>query len=207
MDQLVSSETIESYFADIVQKTVQRRRVFVTDDAQFYIVNLLCQFALTDRLYKLDEESGQKDRDALALLLARAQNSPTYESMKLLRELGDSSLYISGYFAESLARSLVDVDYYISMGGNAYGTLSGVLRYRQQKGQSAVLYAELAEKFRDLVDILARVSQQSSFSFNNESLLKLYDLWVRTGSQRVADKLRANGLDPGTIVADPDGEQ
>ena len=204
----LSDETLESYFAEIVQRAVADRCVVVTEEVQFYVVHLLCEFALSDRLYQLDADSGHRERDALALLLARAGSAPADERVRLLKRLGDSSLYISGFFGESLARSLVDVEYYISMGGSAYGQLSDVLRVRRSIGATATVFAELADKFRQLVEVLARVSLQSdALSSTNESLLRLYDLWLRTGSRRVAEKLRAQGLDPSAAVKHPTGDQ
>ena len=204
----LSDESLESYFAGIVQQAVVDRRVIVSDETQYYVVRLLCEFALSDRLYRLDATSGHRERDALALLLARAGSAPVDERVRLLKRLGDSSLYISGFFGESLARSLVDVEYYISMGGSAYGKLSTVLRVRRSVGARADVFAELAEKFRQLVDVLARVSLQTDGpGSTNESLLKLYDLWQRTGSRRVAEKLRAHGLEPDAAIKNPDGDQ
>jgi hypothetical protein len=204
----LSDETLEAYFAEIVQQAVAERRVVVTDEAQFYVVRLLCEFALSDRLYRLDADSGHRERDALALLLARAGSAPVDERVRLLKRLGDSSLYISGFFGESLARSLVDVEYYISMGGSAYGQLSDVLRVRRIVGATAAVFGELSGKFRQLVEVLARVSLQSdALTSTNESLLRLYDLWLRTGSRRVAEKLRAHGLEPAAVVKSPDRSQ
>lgn len=201
----LSSESIEAYFAEIVENAVEDRRVAVTDGARFYIVNLLCEFAVSDRLFEMDLESGRLEQDALALLLARARSAPAPQRVKLLKRLGDSSLYISGFFAESLARSLVDVDYYITMGGSAYGSLSDL--YRARSGTFGQLFAELSDKFRTLVEVVSRVSEQANpFCASNESLLRLYDIWVRTGSPKVAEKLRANGLEPSALVKEPPGE-
>jgi len=204
----LSDETLEAYFAAIVQQAVAERRVIVTDEVQFYVVRLLCEFLASDRLYQLDSGSGHHERDALALLLARAESAPTDERVRLLKRLGDSSLYVSGFFGESLARSLVDVEYYISMGGSAYGKLSAVLRVRRSVGPRADVFAELADKFRQLVDVLAQVSLRTDGQTStNESLLRLYDLWQRTGSRRVAEKLRAHGLEPDAAIKTPDGDQ
>jgi len=206
-DKKITNETIESYFAEIVGVAVADHKLAITAESQFYLVNLLCEFAFSDRLYNVDSESGQLHREALALLLARAESSPPIERVRLLKRLGDSSLYISGFFAESLARSLVGVEYYISMGGTAYGTLSDVRRYRYDPGHHALVFGELADNFRQLVAVLAQVSERSSaFSATNESLLRLYDLWVRTGSQRIAEKLRVLGLEPQALIKEPNGE-
>ena len=45
------------------------------------------------------------------------------EQRARLRYLGDFSLFTSGFFSDSLSRRAVDVDYYVSMGEFAYGSL------------------------------------------------------------------------------------
>ena len=44
------------------------------------------------------------------------------------QRLGDVSLFIAGFFARSFARKLIDVDYHIAMGGNAYSSLADTLQ-------------------------------------------------------------------------------
>src|SRR4051812_25273579 len=51
----------------------------------------------------------------LALKLAEAADAPPRERRRSLREVGDTSLYVSGFWADSLADKLVDVGYYISL--------------------------------------------------------------------------------------------
>lgn len=204
----LSLESIESFFAQILHEALHDRPVPITDEARYYVVRVLCEYALTDRLYQRDRDSGLLEREALATLLARAGQAGDEDRVVLLRRLGDSSLFISGFFAESLARSPVDVDYYIAMGGTAYGHLADHLRLRRRPGTFAELYQELSHQFRPLVELLALVSERASaFGASNETILRLYDLWQRTGSRRVADKLRACGLDPAQTVKEPGGDQ
>ena len=60
----------------------------------------------------------------LALRLLEAIEAAPRERRTQLREIGDTSLFISGFWADSLADKLVDVDYYIDLGGTAYGELA-----------------------------------------------------------------------------------
>ena len=62
--------------------------------------------------------------EPLALRLGRALGSGGLEQRARLRYLGDFSLFTSGFFSDSLSRRAVDVDYYVSMGEFAYGSLS-----------------------------------------------------------------------------------
>ena len=95
-----------------------------------------------------------------------------------LKQIGDFSLFISGFFADSLHRKLVDVDYYVSIGGTAYTALS-----RYETDTFSPVFAELAEKFIRFVDVLSEVSERASLC-SNADLLRLYERWLKTGSRR-----------------------
>ena len=107
-----------------------------------------------------------------------------------LRQVGDLSLFISGFFGDSLRRKLVDVDYYASIGGTAYTALS-----RFETDALASVFAELAENFVAFVDVLSEVSERTSCA-SNADLLRLYERWLRTGSQRSGQLLIERGVVP-----------
>jgi hypothetical protein len=111
-----------------------------------------------------------------------------------LQRLGDVSLFIAGFFARSFARKLIDVDYHIAMGGRAYATLSDTM----SRGRSRVLgtvFGELAQKFQPMVDALNELSE-SAYTHSDKDILRLYEIWMKTGSRRCYDILRRLGVDP-----------
>ena len=117
------------------------------------------------------------------------------ERISLLKDLGDLSLYVSGFFVEYIERSLVDINYYISMGGNAYKSL-GDLMGRQRSGRSVgEVYRALADRFEHLVNVLNRVSDSSRERTNGDAeLVKLYERWLETGDPRLHKQLLEKGL-------------
>jgi hypothetical protein len=115
------------------------------------------------------------------------------ERSQHLQRLGDVSLFIAGFFARSFARRLVDVDYHIAMGGRAYGALADRLR----GGRRAVLgqvFGELAAKFQPLVDALNEISD-TAHAHTQADVLRLYEIWLKTGSRRAYGLLRSLGVD------------
>ena len=125
---------------------------------------------------------------------ALAANSESDRTQSLQR-LGDIALFISGLYAKSLSRSLVDVDYYIAMGWNAYGYLAECRRYLRISGCIRIVFNELSEKFAGFVEILAEVGEMSNLS-GNADILRLYELWQYSGSKRLAKKLQELGIHP-----------
>jgi hypothetical protein len=81
------------------------------------------------------------------------------------------------------------------MGGNAYSGVSDAMRsaYRNESAQQ--LFDELTEKFTDFVDVLSEVSESTNLS-TNVDVLRLYEIWLRTGSKRAATRLRKLGIQP-----------
>src|SRR6185436_20516423 len=93
----------------------------------------------------------------LAVKLVGARDAEPATRVKTLKEVGDTSLYVAGFFAESLNRSLVDVDYYVGLGQQAYTQLARSLGPRKSIGE---VYEELAAKFPRFVDVLAQVRKR-----------------------------------------------
>jgi len=92
--------------------------------------------------------------------------------------------------AVRVQRRLVDVDYYMTLGGSAYARLAS-----SEDDTFADVFGEMAEKFGPLTDVLADISERASLS-SNRDVLRLYDRWVRTGSRRDGSLLVERGLLP-----------
>ena len=107
----------------------------------------------------------------------------------MLRKLGDRTLYISGFFGDSLSRKVVDIDYYAQIGGSAYATLAHCTR----EDTLAKVYHVFSARFMDFVDVLTFISHQSLIK-SDQSILRLYDRYLRTGSELAKDKLIEAGV-------------
>lgn len=182
-------ETPVEYFKDLVESAVARQRLEVGSLTSYYLVNLLCGFVRLER-----NGAATLDDEPLALRLAQALESGGVEQRARLRSLGDLSLFVSGFFSDSLNRKPVDVDYYVSMGEYAYGSLS-----RFEEASLASIFGELASKFCSMADVLADVSERSALT-SNADLLRLYERWLRTGSRRDSQLLVEQGIVPNASI-------
>jgi hypothetical protein len=188
---LVSDQTPEEYFKELVEEALSRQHLQAADLTEYYLVNLLCQYARPD-LSGEQAECGEP----LALRLGRALHSPGADQRARLRRLGDFSLFTSGFFSDSLRCSVVDVDYYKSMGEYAYASLS-----RSDRDAFADVFGELSRKFVGFMDVLAYISERtSSGSPSGPDLLRLYEKWLRTGSVRDGQRLARRGLVPNASI-------
>ena len=109
------------------------------------------------------------------------------------------SLFVAGFFARSFARKLIDIDYHIAMGGNAYSSLADTLQRTLSGRCVAGVYAQLAQKFHGLVDALNEVSDMS-YRYTDADILRLYEIWMKTGSPRAHGLLRGLGVQPAAVA-------
>jgi hypothetical protein len=183
-ERIVHHETPMEYFKSLVDEAVARRRLVSSEDATFYVVSLLTGFV------RPEPAAATALQQPLAIRLARALQTGGAEQRQGLRQVGDVSLFISGFFGDSLARRPVGVDYYVALGGYAYGSLG-----RRESEARAAVFAELAEKFVAYVDVLSEVSERTSLPSSCD-LLRLYERWLQTPTRRNGERLVDRGILP-----------
>jgi len=187
-ESLVRRESASEYFKELVESALHHQRLAARELTAFYLVNLLTGFVHFDR------STPAFDDAPLGVRFARALRDAGLRQRDELRHVGDQSLFIAGFFADSLNRSLVDVDYYIQLGECAYRSLA-----RQGDDTLVDVFDELSGKFAAFVDVLGEVSERSAVTSNTD-LLRLYEKWLRTGSRRSGDLLAQRGIVPNSSV-------
>ena len=191
---LVAVSSLREFFRDAFHAASEHQHLGIDEQAEQYVVNLLTMFSRADALYERTPE-GLRIRP-LAHMLADALEAPTAAARQRgLQRLGDVSLFIAGFFARSFARKLIDIDYHIAMGGNAYSSLADTLQRSISGRCVAAIYAQLARKFQPLVDALNEVSDMS-YKHSDADILRLYEIWMKTGSPRAHGLLKQLGVQP-----------
>ncbi|MSR09971.1 MAG: hypothetical protein EXR82_10735 [Gammaproteobacteria bacterium] len=186
--------SLQEYFRDSVDAAMASNRLAVESHTAHYVVNLLTLFSRSEALHD-KAECGIAPKP-LALMLADAAAAPTDESRNAtLQHLGDVALFVAGFMAEGLDRKAVGIGYYVRMGGGAYHTLSLALPANPRGRAFAPVFAELAAKFGEVVDVLNDVRHASNAG-RDQDVLRLYENWLTTGSQRAGRLLRQLGIQP-----------
>ncbi len=187
---ILTGTTIHEYFRELLGEARERRQVQVDDVTEFYLVNLLSEFVDPERVW-VRREDGSLDEEPLALVLARALEGARQERAAALRRIGDTSLWVTGFFQDSLEPKIVDARYYMDMGHLAYSSLARMLG----KQPAAGVYDELAGKFGAIVDLLNEVSERVALT-SQQGVVRLYERFLKTGSARIARILGEQGVIP-----------
>lgn len=174
------------YFKEMVDAAIEHQKVKIDDSVEFYLVNLLSNFTNAEKLARFNSEP-------MVMTLARAASSSEAEQRSLYKEIGDTSLYVSGFFPDSFNRKVIDVDFYIKMGSMAYGSLASLMMDSRTVFYS--LYSEMSGKFKTLVDVLVEVSERCKLTSGSDAL-RVYERWLRMKSRNSEEMLKDLGIIP-----------
>ncbi len=183
-DRLVRSAPAD-FFRGLLREALEEQRVEPSENAEAYLVQLLERF--------VRPAPDTFDRPlALDYLESLDQRPP--ERYQKLKRVGDTALFVSGVFTESLDRRTVSPDYYASLGGLAYRNLASLPG--TALGKAVVpLFTELATRFLDFVRVLSQMSLQEIYASDRDTL-RIYRRWVMTRGARDAALLARRGIIP-----------
>lgn len=177
-----------SFFQELVHEGLTERKINTFPLVSSYLAEMLQHFVSTNNLFE-EDEAGRLRQRTLAEQYLEAFNVENKERIDRLKRLGDSSLYISGFFGDSLKRKIVDIDYYAEIGGSAYSSLAKHVR----DDILSKIYTEFSGRFMEFVDVLTYISQKAQIQ-SNEDILRLYDKFVETGSELAKEQLLEKGI-------------
>jgi hypothetical protein len=182
------------FFHSHLKKSIKNQKLEITEVSEYYLVQLLVDFTLTHKALKFK----RNDERPLALIFQQAQFETILNKIKIFRELGDFSLFITGFFPDSLNRKVIDVDYYISLGMSSYENLASIFE-QNYKSDFNFVFNELAKKFVSITGVLAEISSESSTKWN-DGILRLYERWLKTRSKRDERLLCKKGIVPNATL-------
>jgi hypothetical protein len=184
---VIPHASVESFFHEVVTEALDHQGVEASESTEFYLVGLLGEYAharIPDEPLSLKMIGGPGDSS---------------ERVKNLKQVGDTSLYVTGFFAESLERRIVGVAYYKDLGQAAYRELSRHLA----SSSVGEVYDELAARFPTFVEVLTEVRR--NVDFVGQDVVKLYEEWTRTRSEWIERRLAKLGVLVRGASPDDDG--
>jgi hypothetical protein len=157
---------VEDFFRERVDAVMERRKRPVSPEAEGYLVDMLSGFVWNGL-----------DWEALGF---RLYGSLGPDRVLVLKEVGDSSLFLLGFFAEFVRRRPVSPAYYVQIGQSAYGELGS---------RFGGVYPELARRFPEVREALREVRATMT-----NGTMDAYKEWLRSRSGASELVLRRVGL-------------
>ena len=146
------------FFRKQVLTFSKKNKIELNKELEFYVVNLLCQFINPSSYLEVEEEIDFLDTP-LALVLKKTLESTPNRQIHLYKLLGDTSLYLGGFFQESLAKKSITPEYLITMGSQAYNNVALLMKTQKVNIDFRELYSSLASSFPDIMRIISSFSE------------------------------------------------
>ena len=182
--------TPEQHFSEAVKEACESRQIKTRPTVEVYLVQLLQHYVDTRNLHiHLQTDSREKPPETFAEMYMTAIGAENPKNRELMRIVADRALYLTGFFGDSLQRKIVDLDYYIEIGSAAYSNLSSWTR----EDSLADVYKTFSSRFSDYVGVLSYISEKSQVQ-SDRDVLRLYDRYLRTGSDLAREKLSELGV-------------
>lgn len=154
-EQPITVTSLPSFFHSCLADALHNQQLSVSDSAHWYIAQMLSEFSRSERLFEFRDDHWMLTPLASLYGAAFAAKSEN-ERQLILRRMGDIALFVAGIFSGFFERyrRAVDAEYYISMGSTAYSCVDDARLDPQ-------MFAELADQFAGLVNVLAEISERA----------------------------------------------
>jgi hypothetical protein len=182
-DKTLNDADLHRFFREMLCEVVTEQKDVFSHHVMGYVTDLLVSFHETARLFAEKE----KRVPVLADMMSEALEADHHKRVSILRQMGDTSLIVSGYFPEAVTRRMVTLDYYRKMGKAAYSHLDTLT-------QPAGIFYELSDRFLPLSELINRVSERTHD--RNDSVLGLLEDYMQDESEHVLEKLKRVGVIP-----------
>lgn len=182
-----------AFFHERIATASHQLNIKLGDEVEYYLVNLLIEFIEPSKLSQ--EFKSDVLTTPLVFLLKQTVEAPEAKRPDMYRRLGDTSLYISGFFQDYFNDKAFDINYFIMMGASAYNQAAVLAKPRSYTANTTNTLSQMSENFLQMVDVVAQAADHPERAQATD-ILSLYDRWNRTGSDRLRNLLLEHGITP-----------
>jgi len=182
----------EQHFSEALKEALTHRKVKSFPQLETYLVHMLKHYLDSKNLFSpvvVRIENSEQKPETLAEMYLVAMSADSPKNKEIMKILADRSLYLAGFFGDSLQKKIVDIDYYSDIGSVAYSNLA---TWTKDDHLSQV-YKTFSKRFLDFVDVLSYISDKSQVQ-SDHNVLRLYEKYIRTGSEVAREKLSQMGI-------------
>ncbi len=155
--KLVLENSLQVFFFDHLQEVNKKLLNPLSQETIFYSSIVMDNFGESSKLFEqVDNRVREK---ILGIKLMESSQLPREKQKKALKDIAETSLFICGYFADSLNRKIVDVRYYEDLGKIAYTRLNN---YSSEVYDVPSFYKMMANNFSHVTFLMNLVSKKYS---------------------------------------------
>lgn len=120
--KLLMGTSLQGYFYDQLQSINSKSTDPLSNETIYYSSMVMDRLGESKKYFETSE--GRVSNKILGMKLMESSKLSGKKQIRMLQDIGETSLLLCGYFSESLNRKLVDTKYYSQIGIIAYARLN-----------------------------------------------------------------------------------
>ena len=168
---LVIESGLQAFFFERLNEVNKKTLQPLPQEVIYYSSIVMDRFGESKNYFHKSGEGKVREK-VLGKKLLESAGMPRNEQIKELKDIGETALFVCGYFSDSLNKKLVSTSYYGQIGQSSYKKLNVFLPTAfDLKG----FYALVAEAFDALATIMNIVAQRLSSKMEEDFVLLIGD--------------------------------
>lgn len=154
---LVLETSLQSFFFDELSRVNAKSSRPLPKETVFHSSLVLDQFGESGNYFETVE--GKVREKVLGVKLLEACHLPRQKQARALRDIGDTALFICGFFSESLNGKIIDTAYYQQIGRSAYRRLN---HFVPDAYETPSFFERLSDSFAGVTVLMNLVAEKMS---------------------------------------------
>lgn len=154
--EIVLETSLQAFFYDQLLEVNKKNLNPLPNETVYYSSLIMDQFGESQKYF--DTQEGKVREKILGTKLLESSGQPRRVQKRMLRDIGDTALFMCGYFSDSVNKKLIDLSYYHELGRIAYRRLNS---HVPELYDYPEFYDLLSKKFQNLTEMIYLVSKKN----------------------------------------------
>ena len=183
------------FFRVELRKSIKKNKAPLDPESETYLVNFLA-----DKAYPRSQQSSANVLDVLekplALIYKTAHEAKGSQKISLMQTVGDTSLFITGFFTEFFNQKTFSRSYYMDLGSSSYHIAANHIAKGYPNHSLLVgIFSFLSNHFYRVAEIISDLSDRLRTS-DYEDIYAVHKLWETKKTEQLLKVLKKEGIIP-----------
>lgn len=159
--------SLQAFFFDQLNDLNKKSSQPLPNEMIYYSSLVMDKFGDSSKYFSVGED-GSVNEKILGLKYLEASQKSSSQKKVELKEIGDTALFLCGFFSESVSRKITDISYYQGLGRTAYHQLNNIV---PEVFEVPDFYARVSDFFEQLIALMTILTSELSMNKSNDDLL------------------------------------
>jgi hypothetical protein len=155
MSELILENSLQCFFYDELSRVNKKSANPLSNETIYYSSLVMDKYGSSNEYFEIID--GKVKEKKLGLKLLEVSQLPKETQKRTLKDIGDCSLFLCGFFSDYLNRQLVDETYYQNIGKQAYKSLNSIV---PDFYEVPSFYKRLSKKFPEVCMMVSLVAEK-----------------------------------------------